>query len=104
MARTTQATYVDATPVVSITVEETNSLTPQVALSVSDVSPELFAYHHQQGASSAVWTIEHGLGFYPNVTVMDSGGSTVEGELEHLTENELRVTFSAPISGDAYLS
>lgn len=104
MARTPQVTAFDLTPVVSITVEETNELTPQVGMGVSGVWPGLFAYHHQQGASSAVWTIEHGLGFYPNVTTMDSGGSVIEGELQHVSKNHLRVTFSAPISGNAYLS
>lgn len=103
MARTTQQRLVDATPSVSITVEETNALEPQVSL-VRDLSTDLFAYHHKQNASTDTWEIQHGLGFHPNVTVMDSGGSTIEGELEHVSEHLLRVTFSAPISGDAYLS
>lgn len=71
---------------------------------VNGSQPSQVAYHHVQGSSSTEWVIPHGLGFYPNVTTMDSGGSTVEGELMHLSEYELRVTFSAPISGDAYLS
>ena len=103
MARTPQQQAVDATPKVTITVEETINLEPQVAL-VRDISTSLFAYHHKQSASAVEWEIKHGLGFQPNVTVMDSGGSTIEGELEHLSKNELRVIFSAPISGDAYLS
>ena len=64
----------------------------------------LFAYHHNQGSAGTEWFVEHNLGFYPNVTTMDSAGSTVEGELAHLSKYSLRVTFSAPISGDAYLS
>lgn len=81
--------------------------TPDVLIAVDTVSgsqPSTVAYHHVQGASSRFWEISHGLGFYPNVTTMDSGGSTVEGELEHISKYSLRVTFSAPISGDAYLS
>ena len=65
---------------------------------------QVVAYHHKQQSSSAVWTITHNLNFYPNVTTMDSGGSIVEGELEHLSRNTLRVTFLAAFSGDAYLS
>ena len=72
--------------------------------SVSNAETRFFAYHHQQGQASDSWLIQHGLGFYPNITVMDSGESTVEGELEHLSKYSLRVTFSAPISGNAYLS
>ena len=62
------------------------------------------AYHHNQNSSSAVWTIAHNLNFYPNVTTMDSGGSIVEGEIEHLSRNTLRVTFLAAFSGEAFLS
>lgn len=75
-----------------------------VGTSVNDSQVSMVAYHHVQGVSSATWDISHGLGFYPNVTTMDSGGSTVEGELVHNSKYSLRVTFSAPISGDAYLS
>ena len=62
------------------------------------------AYHFTQNTSSAVWTITHNLNFYPNVTTMDSSGSIVEGEIEHLNRNTLRVTFLAAFSGQAYLS
>lgn len=75
-----------------------------ISASVSGSETSTFAYHHVQGISAAVWEIQHGLGFFPNVTTMDSGGSMVEGELEHLSKYSLRVTFSALISGDAYLS
>jgi hypothetical protein len=78
--------------------------TPYTQVKVQGVDTGLFAYHHKQNASTEVWEIRHGLGFHPNVTVLDSGGSTVEGELEYLSKNTLRVIFSAPISGDAYLS
>lgn len=66
--------------------------------------PAAIAYHHIQGSSSAVWEITHNLGFYPNVTTMDSSGSIAEGEITHIDNNILRVTFSAPFSGNAYLS
>jgi hypothetical protein len=86
--------------VVQVVVSDTS----QTKVKVQQVDPRWFAYHHKQGASSAVWEIRHNLGFYPNVTVMDSGESQIEGELEHLTKNTLRIIFSVPISGDAYLS
>ena len=62
------------------------------------------AYHHMQGTTSATWNITHNLGFYPNVTTMDSSGAICEGEIEHLSRNTLRVTFLAAFSGQAYLS
>lgn len=66
--------------------------------------PRLVAYHHIQGASSSEWRITHDLDFYPNVTTMDSVGTIVEGELEHISENELVVTFALPFTGEAFLS
>ena len=39
------------------------------------------SYVHNQGTPAATWVIDHNLGWYPNVIVEDSGGSTVEGEI-----------------------
>jgi hypothetical protein len=62
------------------------------------------AYRHVQGVSSNSWAITHNLGFYPNVTVVDSGGSIVEGEISYTNSNSLTVSFQASFSGTAYLS
>jgi hypothetical protein len=62
------------------------------------------AYTHTQGVSANTWTIVHNLNFKPNVTIMDSAGSIVEGEIEYLDNNSVRLTFSYAFSGNAYLS
>jgi hypothetical protein len=62
------------------------------------------AYVHNQGNASDTWVITHNLNFYPNVTIQDSGGTIVEGEIAYTTRNTLTVTFSAAFSGKAYLS
>lgn len=62
------------------------------------------AYAHTQGVSNSVWVIQHNLGFYPNVTVVDSAGTIVEGEIEYTDVNNIRLTFSDSFSGKAYLS
>lgn len=62
------------------------------------------AYAHTQGTSSATWTINHNLDFYPNVTVVDSAGTIVEGEISYTNRNQVVLTFSAAFSGKAYLS
>lgn len=87
-------------PVVQITVTEE----PVALTVVSADAPAPVAYHHVQGLSSTEWVIRHNLGWYPNVTTLDSAGSVSHGELVHDSKNQLRVTFSAPISGNAYLS
>ncbi len=62
------------------------------------------AYAHNQGTSSATWTIVHNLDFFPNVTVVDSAGTIVEGEIVYTSRNQIVLTFSAAFSGKAYLS
>ncbi len=61
-------------------------------------------YRHVQSTPAAVWVITHGLGYRPNVTVVDSTARQVEGDVEHVNDNELIVSFSAAFAGEAYLS
>lgn len=56
-----------------------------------------------QGTSSAVWTIAHGLPYEPNVTVVDSSGTQVEGDVSYVG-NTVVVRFSGAFAGTAYLS
>lgn len=62
------------------------------------------SYEHIQGSVSNSWTINHNLGFKPNVTVVDSAGTIYEGEIAYTNTNSLTVTFSSAFSGTAYLS
>lgn len=43
--------------------------------------------------------VEHQLHKYPAVTVLNSAGDEVVGNVMHLDANSLRITFSAPFSG-----
>jgi hypothetical protein len=62
------------------------------------------SYEHTQGAASASWAITHNLGFKPNVTVVDSAGNIVEGEIAYTNSNSLTVSFQSAFSGYAYIS
>lgn len=62
------------------------------------------SYHHIQGAPAETWYIVHNLGIYPRVTVIDSAGSVVEGDVTYLSPNELTIDFSAAFAGEAYLT
>jgi len=62
------------------------------------------SYTYTQATPSATWTINHNLGYNPNLTVQDSAGTIVEGEISYTNSNSLTVTFSAAFSGYAYLS
>jgi hypothetical protein len=62
------------------------------------------SYEHMQGSASSSWAITHNLGFKPNVTVIDSAGNIVEGEIAYTNSNSLTVSFQSSFSGNAYLS
>jgi hypothetical protein len=62
------------------------------------------SYEYTQGSASNSWVIEHFLGFKPNVTVVDSAGNIVEGEIAYTNTNSLTVSFQSAFSGYAYLS
>lgn len=61
-------------------------------------------YTHDQTVAAAVWEITHNLGKYPSVSVVDSGGNWVVGDVAYLDENSLTVTFSGAFSGKAYMN
>lgn len=71
---------------------------------VYEAIPSLVSYTHNQVSVSTTWTITHNLNFRPNVTVFDSANTMVEGSITHISNTQLSVTFSAGISGTAYLS
>lgn len=62
------------------------------------------SFQYAQGVASAIWLITHNLGKYPSVTVVDSAGEQVEGGIEFIDANSLRITFSAAFTGKAYLN
>jgi hypothetical protein len=53
----------------------------------------------QDFASAAVVSVPHGLGKRPAVTVIDTAGDEVIGDVAHTDVNNLTVSFSAPFSG-----
>jgi len=62
------------------------------------------SYIHTQPTVSATWMVEHHLGWFPNVTVIDSAGSTVEGDVAHIDNETMTISFSGAFTGTAYLS
>ena len=68
------------------------------------VLPLSGSYIHTQSASSSTWTINHNLGFYPAVSVVDSGENVVIGDVTYISTNTLSVSFNASFGGKAYLS
>lgn len=61
-------------------------------------------YVYTQPSANVTWNITHNLRFYPSVTIVDSGDNFVVGDVQYLSINALRVTFSNAFAGKAYLS
>ena len=61
-------------------------------------------YTHTQISAQAVWQIAHNLNKYPSVTVVDSAGSVVVGDIRYIDRNNLTATFTAGFAGKAYLN
>jgi hypothetical protein len=57
-----------------------------------------------QPVASSTWNLTHGLGGRPSVTIVDSAGTTVIGEVVYNSDTSITVLFSAPFSGQAYLT
>lgn len=58
-------------------------------------------YVHKQETSSDTWEVTHGLGKEPAVTIVDSAGTEVIGEVEYVGLNKCILRFQAPFSGKA---
>lgn len=60
-------------------------------------------YTHVQ-ASSSTWVIAHSLGKIPSVTVIDSSGNKVNGDVTYTDLNNLTISFNTAFAGTAYLN
>lgn len=63
-------------------------------------------YVHHQPTPSATWTIDNPLGIYPNITIVDTNGQRISGQINYnnSTSAVITVTFNSPVAGRAYLS
>lgn len=71
---------------------------------INFVLPTGGSYIHTQSVSASTWTVNHNLGFYPAVTVVDSGENVVIGDVTYTSVNSLSISFTAAFGGKAYLS
>lgn len=61
-------------------------------------------YVFTQASPASTWSITHPLGGFPSVTIVDSSGSVVVGDVSYNSNTSVVVSFSAPFSGNAYLT
>lgn len=75
--------------------------------SILNFDVTLVSFKYEQQTNNNVWTIQHNLGFVPNVLVMDYGQNNIECDIEYDPSDRLNkviLNFSSPVSGYAYLS
>lgn len=78
-----------------------NGTTLEGALSSADLK---MSYVYNQTETSNIWVIEHNLGKYPNVTLLNENKEVIWGNITHDTVNKLTVRFNEGLIGTAYLS
>ena len=57
----------------------------------------------EQTTAVSVWTVIHNLGVDPLVDLTDLSGNVITGGVEYVNANTIRITFSSPTTGRAYL-
>lgn len=61
-------------------------------------------FEFTQASPSITWTVNHDLNKFPSVTVVDSAGTQVFGDVDHTDNDNLTITFINQFSGKAYLN
>lgn len=61
-------------------------------------------YVHDQQVASATWVVNHTLNKYAAVNIVDTANDIIMGEVKYNSLNQLTITFTAAISGKAYLN
>lgn len=61
-------------------------------------------FDYTQSTPTDIWVIRHGLNKHPSVSITDSSGNEVIGEVEYIDMNVVKITFASAFSGKAYLN
>ena len=61
-------------------------------------------YLHNQITASATWTVTHNMNKYPSINIVDTSNDIIMGEVRYNSLNQLTITFTAAVSGKAYLN
>jgi len=68
------------------------------------VLPATARHVHTQSTAASTWVINHALGGYPSVSVVDSSRTLVFGEITYPSTSQVVVNYSAAFSGYAFLT
>lgn len=62
------------------------------------------SFEFTQASPAVSWTVNHDLNKFPSVTIVDSAGTQVIGDVQHVDNDNLTITFINQFSGKAYLN
>ena len=71
---------------------------------INGVEWENRTFTFNQTVSTAVWVITHDIGMFPSVSVIDSVGNFVIGDVSYTDDRSLTLTFKSAFKGKAYLN
>jgi len=57
-----------------------------------------------QPTAALIWNISHNMNLKPNVFTEDDAGNDIEGVIEYVDNNILKISFNQAVAGKAYLS
>jgi hypothetical protein len=90
-------------PIISSVPTKLSELENDAGYITADDIPSTQPFVHEQLAPSNLWTIQHNLNKYPSVTVTDSAGNVVVGDVKHVSLNVMEISFSSAFAGRAIL-
>jgi len=61
-------------------------------------------FEFDQAAAATTWNIQHNLGKFPSVSVINNNNIVINGEVTYIDNNNIQLNFSAGFSGKAYLN
>ena len=94
----------DASSPVEVNLDGGVDVSVEAGTAAGPAGPPGEAYIHQQSVPAAIWTVDHNLGFWPDVVVYDTSGRQAEGLVTNPSLNRTTLTFSAPFAGTARMS
>jgi hypothetical protein len=62
------------------------------------------SFEWDQNSASAQWNINHNLECHPSVTIVDSSGREVWGDVQYIDQNNVQLNFQSAFGGKAYLN
>ena len=61
-------------------------------------------FEFTQGVPATTWNIQHNLGKFPSVSVINNNNIIINGEVTYINNNNVQLNFSAGFTGKAYLN